>query len=118
MKQPKFISKIPKPFRNKYVLTIIIFLIWMIFFDSNNIINRIKEKRMLNKLEEEKEYYLQKEEREYGELRELQTDNNNLEKYAREQYKMKNPDEDIYIIVSPKEQTEEFSSETTTYDEE
>ena len=38
----KFIEKIPAVFRNKYLLTIIIFLIWLLLFDSNNLIARYK----------------------------------------------------------------------------
>ena len=34
---------------------------------------------------------------------ELKTDNHNLEKFAREQYRMKKPDEDLYIILTPSE---------------
>ncbi|MCK7537792.1 MAG: hypothetical protein MZV63_45995 [Marinilabiliales bacterium] len=36
-------------------------------------------------------------------LHELKTDNQNLEKFAREQYRMKKPDEDLYIILTPAE---------------
>lgn len=113
MKQPKFINKIPQPFRNKYVLTIIVFLIWMFFFDSSNIISRIKEKRTLNKLLQEKEYYLQKKEEDNDKLKELRTDNKNLEKYAREQYLMKSADEDLYIIMTPKEKAQELNQTIT-----
>ena len=41
----KFIDKIPPVFRNKYLLTIIIFVVWVLLFDSNNLISRYKEMR-------------------------------------------------------------------------
>ncbi|OFY63029.1 MAG: hypothetical protein A2V64_04560 [Bacteroidetes bacterium RBG_13_43_22] len=99
----KFTDKIPSIFRNKYILTILIFLIWLLLLDSNNLIARYKEMRELNKLRNEKEYYLKKIEVDAKKLQELKTDNENLEKFAREQYRMKKPDEDLYIILTPRE---------------
>ncbi len=99
----RFIEKIPSAFRNKYFLTLIIFLIWILLFDSNNLIARYKGLRELHKLKADKEYYLKRIEADKLKLHELKTDNRNLEKYAREQYLMKKPDEDLYIILTPHE---------------
>ena len=99
----KFIDRIPPVFRNKYLLTIIIFFVWLLLFDSNNLIARYKEIRELHKLRTDKEYYTKKIEVDRQKLHELKTDNNNLEKFAREQYHMKKPDEDLYIILTPEE---------------
>ena len=99
----KFIDRIPASFRNKYVLTILFFLIWIILLDSNNLISRFRDMRELSRLKTDREYYLNKIEEESRKLRELKTDNDNLEKFAREQYRMKKPDEDIYIILTPQE---------------
>lgn len=104
MDKLKFTEKIPLVFKNKYLLTIILFLVLLLFFDSNNIISRIKNKRELNQLKAEKEYYLDKIQTDSEKLRELRTDNENLEKFAREQYRMKEPDEDIYVIISQEEE--------------
>ncbi len=102
----KFIEKIPPVLRNKYVLTIIIFLIWLLLLDSNNLISRYKEIRNLRKLRSEREYYMKRIEEDKRKLHELKTDNRNLEKFAREQYQMKKPDEDLYIIITPSEDRE------------
>jgi cell division protein FtsB len=99
----KLIEKIPAVFRNKYLLTIIIFLIWLLLFDSNNLIARYKEMRELRKLKTDREYYIKRIEADSQKLHELKTDNHNLEKFAREQYLMKKPDEDLYIILTPSE---------------
>ena len=97
------LDKIPPVFRNKYVLTIIIFIIWLLVFDSNNLIIRYKEIKELHKLKSDKEYYIKRIETDSQKLHELKTDNKNLEKFAREQYHMKKPDEDLYIILTPQE---------------
>jgi cell division protein FtsB len=99
----KFIDKIPPVLRNRYILTILIFLLWLILLDSNNLISRYKEIKELNNLKTDKEYYLKRIETDREKLFELKTDNNNLEKFAREQYRMKQPDEDLYIILTPSE---------------
>jgi len=89
--------------RNKYILTIIIFLIWIVLLDSNNLISRRKEMKNLRKLRADKEYYVQRIEEDKRKLHELKTDDRNLEKFAREQYRMKKADEDLYIVLSPQE---------------
>jgi len=99
----KFAEKIPAVFKNKYLLTIAIFLIWLLLFDSNNLISRYKDLRELRKLKTDREYYLKRIEADRQKLHELKTDDHNLEKFAREQYLMKKPDEDIYIILTPSE---------------
>ncbi len=102
----RLIEKIPAIFRNKYILTILIFLIWLLLLDSNNLISRYKEIRELHRLRNEKEYYLKKIEIDRQKLQELKTDNESLEKFAREQYRMKKTEEDLYIILTPREDRE------------
>lgn len=99
----RFIEKIPPVLRNKYILTLLIFVIWLLLLDSNNLIARYRELKNLRRLRAEKEYYTRRIEEDRSKLQELRTDNRNLEKFAREQYKMKKPDEDLYIVLSPRE---------------
>lgn len=99
----KYIEKIPPFLRNRYLLTIIIFVIWLLLLDSNNLISRYKEMKDLRKLKSDKEYYVQRIEEDKRKLYELKTDNRNLEKFAREQYRMKKPEEDLFVILTPQE---------------
>ena len=99
----KYIEKIPPFLRNKYLLTIIIFVLWVVLFDSNNLISQGKEMKNLKKLRAEREYYVKRIEEDKRKLIELKTDDQNLEKFAREQYRMKKADEDLYIILTPQE---------------
>jgi len=103
MQRFNFIEKIPPVLRNKYILTIVIFALWLLLFDSNNLVTRYKEMRELHKLKTDREYYIKKIESDRKKLHELKTDNQNLEKFAREQYRMKKADEDLYIILTPSE---------------
>jgi len=99
----KFIEQIPPYLKNKYILSVLIFVVWILFLDSNNLVSRVKEMKNLRKLKYEKEYYVQRIEDDKRKLYELKTDDQNLEKFAREQYRMKKQDEDLYIILTPQE---------------
>jgi len=98
------IKRMPPWMKNKYILTVLIFLVWIILLDPNNLISRVREIRTRNRLEQEKEYYMARIEEDRRKLNELRTSNENLEKYAREQYRMKKADEDLFIIVTPEQE--------------
>jgi len=57
----------------------------------------------LRNLKTDREYYLKRIEYDKQKLHELKTDNRNLEKFAREHYRMKKKEEDLYIILTPSE---------------
>jgi cell division protein DivIC len=99
----KYIDKIPPAFRNKYLFTIVVFVVWVVLLDSNNLIARFKDLKELRKLKDDKEYFTKRIEEDKKKLYELKTDNQNLEKFAREQFKMKKADEDLYLILTPSE---------------
>ena len=84
---------------NKYILTALIFFLWIMLFDQNNLIERRKINKEYKELVEEKTYYQDKIEEDRKRIEELKTNNENLEKFAREQYLMKRENEDIFIIV-------------------
>ena len=86
-----------KPLKNIFVLILIIFCVWMLFFDSNSWFIHNELNKEINKLEEEKEYYESEIRKDTIEIKELSTDKG-LEKYGRQEYNMKKDNEDIYII--------------------
>jgi len=93
------INKLPKPFRNFYFVTGLIFVFWMTLLDSNNLIARFQLSSKLNSLENEKEYYEEKIVEVEKDHNQLFGDRESLEKFAREKYLMKKESEDIYIVV-------------------
>lgn len=84
--------------RNKFFLTALVFVLWMIIFDSSNWIFMVNTSRRIKTLKHEIQYYNQKIEEDKRKILELRTNNENLEKFAREQYLMKKPNEDIFIV--------------------
>jgi cell division protein DivIC len=91
-------NKLPKSFRNFYFLTAVIFLLWMLALDSNNLITRFQMSAKLRGLENEKEYYEEKIEEVQKDHDELFGDRESIEKFAREKYLMKKKTEDIFIV--------------------
>lgn len=91
---------IPVLDKHKYLITTIIFIVWVSLFDQNSLIKRVKHLRYYNRLQEEKVYYLNRIETDAARLKELKTNKANLEKFAREEYFMKKPNEDIFVIVA------------------
>lgn len=84
---------------DKYFITIIAFLIWMIFFDSTSflVINDLNKE--INKYEDQLEYYQTEYQKNDQFYKKLMNNKDEKEKYARENYFMKKPNEEIFIIV-------------------
>lgn len=96
------LRKVPNWLKNKYTITIIIFLAFISFFDQNNIITQFTYRSQLKKLESEKEYFNQEIKNTRRELEELTQNPISLEKFAREKYFMKKDDEEIFVFTSKK----------------
>ena len=94
-----FFKKIWPVIKNKFVLASLFFIVWLVFFDQNNLIDRFASLSRYRSMEKQKEYYIEKIETDSRKLKELRTDRENLEKFAREQYYMKRDNEDIFIVV-------------------
>ena len=82
---------------NIYILILTVFVIWMIFFDTNSLLIHMELKKEINKLEKQKEF-LKDEIKKDKEIIDRLSDPEELEKFAREQYYLKKKDEEIYII--------------------
>lgn len=99
MKKEIFKSGIFKSLGNKFVITAVFFAVWIIFSDENSIVSHVKSKRQLNELKQQKEYYQERIASDRQKLQDLNKGKEELEKFAREQYQMSKPDEDVFIIV-------------------
>lgn len=98
MNWKEWTSKIPKQLRNRYAIVVIVFLVWMTFFDIARfpvLAERGQEKKELLEQKEELELKIKEN---YRTL-ELLEDSAYLDKFAREQYLMKKPNEDLFVII-------------------
>lgn len=85
--------------RYKYLLTILLFVVWMLFFDQNRMLNQLKMRRTLRDLENQKQYYIEEIENNQQLIQDLTEDTAFMERYAREHYLLKKDNEEIYLIV-------------------
>lgn len=95
----KYWNQIPDWAKNRYSLTIFSFVIWMLFFDSNDAFMMYKLRNELRTIQNEKEYFQEEIKTTRANLNNLLNDNAKLERFAREKYLMKNADEDIFVIT-------------------
>ncbi len=91
--------KIPSFLKNRYIITALIFILWISFFDQNNLITKFQYWMELKSLEDEKTFYQEEIKQTNKDLYELQSNLKSLEKFAREKYLMKKDNEEIFVIV-------------------
>ena len=83
---------------NKYTITLLIFAIIIIFVDDNSLIDRYKAYLEKRELQKEKAKYEENIKKDQEFIDAIQSNPEELEKFAREEYKMKGENEDVYII--------------------
>jgi cell division protein DivIC len=92
-------KKLFRFFINKYFITTVLFVVWLLFFDSNNILTNMRTRDKLNELKKEKEFYIDEIKKDSVMIQKLLYDTLELEKYAREKYLMKKDNEDLYLLI-------------------
>jgi len=90
-------NKVFRFLSNKYVIVLVLFIVWMGFFDENSFMNHRELDEEIDKLENANEYYKKQIDADQNVIDNL-NDPDSLERYAREEYKMKKDNEDIFII--------------------
>jgi len=91
--------------QNKYFLVTTGFIVWIFFFAEYDVISQYRQHQELKEMKQ-KIIYLE------GEVQKLQTekmairnDSAILEKYAREKYFMKYPNEEVFVFDTVKNET-------------
>ena len=93
------VKKVLKIFINKYFITTVVFIVWLVFFDNNNILTNLRTRDKLNILKKEKKFYIDEVKKDSILVQKLLYDTLELEKYARERYLMKKDNEDVYLVI-------------------
>ncbi len=88
--------------KNKYLLAIIGIVVWLLFFDKNDVVTQYELVKKCDKLNAEKQYYLNEISNNNNEILELKTNKKSLETFAREKYLMKKDNEDVFVFVEKK----------------
>ncbi len=86
--------------RNKYLLSSLGLIVWLLFFDKNDVFSQYALVQKCDKLAKDTTYYHDqiKLNRQY--LNALRKDPKYLETVAREKYLMKREDEDVSVFVT------------------
>jgi cell division protein DivIC len=95
----KLLKFIPERLRNRYGLGIGVFLLYVCFLSDYDLYTTLKLRAELSKKRHEHAQYARDIQTVRAELQELNGDLVLLEKFAREKYKMKRDNEDVFVLV-------------------
>lgn len=82
---------------SKYVLIVLLFIVWMFFFDTNSFLIHNELSNDMNALEDNKEFYKEEIDKDKAFIEKMK-DSNEQERFAREKYYLKKENEDIFLI--------------------
>ena len=91
-------KEILRKLNNRYVYTIVIFLVVFLFIDQFNLFEQIRLKKTLQSQKEQIEFYEKEISGSKELLDKLQNDTATMEQVARENYLMKRDNEVVYLI--------------------
>ena len=95
----QLVDRIPSWLKNKYVLTVLFFAVWILFIDDRDFMTtHFRHLKELHKLEARKLYFEDQILTVRKELDQLKSNPATLEKYAREKYLMKRDNEDLFVV--------------------
>tara|TARA_B100001758_G_C18288316_1_gene545538 strand:- start:47 stop:364 length:318 start_codon:yes stop_codon:yes gene_type:complete len=103
-KVKKFIQNIPKPLKNKYIITLTAFTFWILFIDDYNLIKQYQLQKNVKELENKRTYYLNEIKKDSTELFHILNTKAEQERFAREKFLMKKDNEDIFIIKTEQDE--------------
>lgn len=91
-------SPLANRLKNRYFLSGVFFILWMTFLDTHSLKIHYKLYKEITETKRSIEYYKTEIEKDRELLKQLESNPEMLEKFAREQYYFKRPGEHIYII--------------------
>ena len=94
----KVLRVIPSFLRNKFLVAVTAFAVWMLFFDKNDLFAQLERRNELRELNKSKDYFTEQIEQERRFSKELKDNPAAIEKFAREKYFMKRDGEDLFLV--------------------
>lgn len=91
--------KILNLLKNKYLIAVIGLIVWLLYFDKNDVFTQFDLISKCNKLKVERDYYIAEIENNKKEIAELENNVESLETFAREKYLMKRDNEEVFVFV-------------------
>ncbi len=97
----KFLRLLLPVLRNKYLLSLSVFVVWMLFFDKNDFFTQMQRRMEFKEIEDSKAYFSQKIAESKKFSKDIQSNAAAIEKFAREKYRMKRDNEDLFLVQTP-----------------
>jgi cell division protein DivIC len=94
----KKLAKFLPYFRNFYVVVGGIALVWILFFDRYNFMDRLETQLRIKDLRADLAFYREERDNIEETRNMLESDMQEIERYARERYMMKRENEDLFLI--------------------
>ena len=83
---------------DKYLITAAAFIVFIVFFDQNDLHSQRERQQDLKNVKANISMYKEDIARMNSDYRALTTNPDELERYAREHYRMKRDSEDVYVV--------------------
>lgn len=80
------------------IIIVAVLMTILFLFSDSGLPQKFKYEKQINSLKNQIEFYQSQTTRDKKKLEELQSDDSDLEKYARENYRMKKENEDVFVI--------------------
>ncbi len=87
----------------KYVLVLLVAGVYMLFFDRYNLRSQQRVQKQIEDLKADKVHYQRAINALTYEAEQISSDPETLERFARERYHMKRPNEDVFVITEAEE---------------
>jgi cell division protein FtsB len=94
----KVLNHIPSWVKNKFFLATAVFVVWMLFFDKNDVFTQYQRRKELREIKNSSIYFADQIATERKISTELKNNPAAVEKLAREKYLMKRDNEDLFLI--------------------
>lgn len=98
MDRKNLLSKRILGFSTYQIVFLVVLIAALFLFSDSSIQKRYRYEKQIQELKEQIEFYRHQSEIDKQRLHELQSNKENLEKFARENYLMKKENEDVFII--------------------
>jgi cell division protein FtsB len=92
------VFSIIKILTNKYLIVVVVFVIAMTTTEEHNAFQAMENARTIKRLEKELAFYKNKSAENKKRLEQLKADKEQIEKFARERYRMHAPNEDVFVV--------------------
>lgn len=98
----KVLRFVPRFLRNRYGAGVLAMVLWIGLFADYDLYTMVKLRLQLHSMSQQRDHYQEEIAVTRAQLHELTSDQELLEKFAREKYLMKRDNEDVFVLVPKK----------------